>query len=52
MLMQQSIIHGKYHGKTSYILGNLHTGIGEFGGMGYHVDDMQMMQTIELQWMM
>ena len=26
-------------------------GIGEFVGMGYHVDDMQMMQTIELQLM-
>ena len=30
--------------KTSYLLGNIHTGIGEIVGMGYHVDDMQMMQ--------
>ena len=27
-------------------------GIGEFAGMGYHVDDMQTMQTIESQLMM
>ena len=38
--------------KTSYLLGNIHRGIGEFVGMGYHVDDVQMMQTIELQLMM
>ena len=38
--------------KTGYLLGNVHTGIWEFAGMRYHVDDMQMMQTIELQLMM
>ena len=46
MLMQQSMICGKYHWKTGYFLLNVHVGIGEFVGMGYHVDDMQMMQTI------
>ena len=44
MLTQQSTVHGKYHGKTSYLLGNVDVGIWEFAGMGYHVNDMQMMQ--------
>ena len=48
MHTQQSTRHGKYHGKTSYLLGNVDTGIWEFAGMGYHVDDVQMMQTIKL----
>ena len=52
MLMQQSMICGKYHGKTSYLLGNVYVGIGEIVGMGYHLDNMQMMQTVELQLMM
>ena len=52
MLMQQSMVHGKYHRKTGYLLGNVNTGIREFAGMGYHVNDMQTMQTIELQLMM
>ena len=30
---------------------NIHAGIGEIMGMGYHVDDMQMMQAIESQLM-
>ena len=51
MLAQQSMICGKYHGKTSYLLENIDTGIGEFVGTGYHVDDVQMMQSIELQLM-
>ena len=51
MLMHQSMVHGKYHGKTSYLLGNLDMGIQEFVGMGYHVNDVQTMQTIELQLM-
>ena len=38
--------------KTSYLLGNVYTGIGEIVGMGYHVDDEQMMQTVESQLMM
>ena len=36
---------------TGYLLGNVDTGIGEFAGMGYHVDDVQMMQTVESQLM-
>ena len=32
--------------KTSYLLRNIDAGIQEFTGMGYHVNDMQMMQTI------
>ena len=50
--MQQSMIHGKYHGKTSYLLGNIDAGIWEFAGMGYHVDDVQMTWTDESQMMM
>ena len=38
--------------KTGYLLGNVYTGIGEIAGMGNHVDDMQMMQTVESQLMM
>ena len=49
--MQQSTIHGKYHGKTGYLLGNIDAGIQEFAGTGYCVDDMQMTQTDELQMM-
>ena len=45
-------IHGKYHRKTSYLLGNIDEGIGEFTGTGYCVDNMQMMQTIKSQLMM
>ena len=37
---------------TGYLLSNVYVGIGEFMGMGYCVDDMQMMQTVELQLMM
>ena len=37
---------------TGYLLSNIYVGIGEITGMGYNVDDMQMMQTVELQWMM
>ena len=36
-------------GKTSYLLGDIHAGIGEFVEMGYHVDNMQMMQKVESQ---
>ena len=38
-------------GKTSYLLGNVDAGIGEFAGMGYCVDDLQMTQTTKLQLM-
>ena len=37
--------------KTGYLLRNVHMGIGEIAGTGYHVDDVQTMQTIELQLM-
>ena len=50
--MQQSTIHGKYHGKTSYLLRNIGAGIQEFAGMGYYVDDVQTMQTDKMQMMM
>ena len=36
---------------TSYLLGNVYMGIGEITGMGYHVDNVQMMQTVKLQLM-
>ena len=49
MLMQQSMIHWKYHGKPSYLLGNIDAEIQEFVGMGYCVDDMQMMWTDKSQ---
>ena len=52
MLMQQSMVHGKYHRKTSYLLGNVDAGIREFAGTGHRVNDVQTMQTIELQLMM
>ena len=38
--------------KTGYLLSNVYMGIGEIMGTGYHVDDKQMMQTIESQLMM
>ena len=46
------MIHGKYHGNTGYLLGNVDMGIQEFMGMGYHVDNGQMTWTDELQMMM
>ena len=33
--------------ETRYLLGNVDVGIQEFVGMGYHEDDVQMMQTDE-----
>ena len=52
MLTQQSTIHGKYHGNTGYLLGNIDAGIREFTGMGYRVDDGQTTQTDASQMMM
>ena len=52
MFTQQSMIHGKYHGKTGYLLGSVDAGIWEFVGTGYRVDDVQMIWTDELQMMM
>ena len=37
--------------KTSFLLISIYVGIGEITGTGYHVDDEQMMQTVELQLM-
>ena len=37
---------------TGYLLSNVNVGIGEITGMGYHVNDVQMMQTDESQLMM
>ena len=37
--------------KTGDLLGNVDMGIQEFAGMGYHVDDMQMMLPVESQLM-
>ena len=42
---------GKYHRKTSNLLRNVHTGIGEYVGTGYCVDDMQTMRADESQLM-
>ena len=47
MLTRQSTIHGKCHGETGYLLGNVDVEIWEFAGTGYHVDNMQTMQTDE-----
>ena len=52
MLTQQSMIHGKYHGNTGYLLGNVDAGIQEIVGTGYHVDDVQTTWTNESQMMM
>ena len=49
--MQKSMIHGKYCGKTGYLLGNVDVGIWEFMGMGYCVDDVQTMWRDESQMM-
>ena len=38
--------------KTGYLLANIHVGIRELVGTGYHVDDMQTMQTVESQLIM
>ena len=50
--MQQSMIHGKYHGKTSYLLGNIDAGIREFAGTGYCEDNVQTIWTDNSQMMM
>ena len=51
MLTQQSMIHGKYHRNTGYLLRNVDAGIQELMGMGYHVDYMQTTWTDEPQMM-
>ena len=37
---------------TNYLLSNVYMGMGEITGMGCHVDDVQMMQTVKMQLMM
>ena len=51
MLTQQSMINGKYRGRTGYLLGNIDAGAQELAGMGNHVDNGQMTQTDESQMM-
>ena len=51
MLTQQSMIYGKYHRNTSYLLGNNDVGNQEYVGMEYLVDDGQMTWTDESQMM-
>ena len=41
MLTRQSMIRGKYHGNTGYLLRNIDMGTQEFTGMGNHVDNGQ-----------
>ena len=52
MLTRQSMIHGKYHGNTGYLLGNVDVGTQEFAGTGYLVDNGQMTWTDKSQMMM
>ena len=49
--MQQSMIHGKYHGAPDTYSVTFMQGLGEIMGTGYCVDDVQMMQTVESQLM-
>ena len=37
---------------AGYLLSNVDVGIGEFTGMGYHVDDVQTMPPVKSQLMM
>ena len=45
------MIHGKYHGNTSYLLGNVDVGTQEFAGTGNRVNDRQMRWTDDSQMM-
>ena len=51
MLTQQSMIRGKYHGNTGYLLGNIDAETQEFAGMGNCVNNGQTRWTDELQMM-
>ena len=51
MIIRQSTIRGKYHGNTSYLLGNVDVGTQEFAGMGNRVNEGQMRWTDESQMM-
>ena len=43
------MIHGKYHGNTGYLLGNVDVGTQEFVGTGNRVNEGQMRRTDESQ---
>ena len=49
MIIQQSMICGKYCGNTGYLLGNVDAGTQEFVGTGNHVNKGQMRRTDESQ---
>ena len=51
MIIRQSMICGKYHGNTGYLLGNIDAGTQEFMGMGNRVNKGQTRWTDELQMM-
>ena len=51
-IIQQSTICGKYHGITSYLLGNIDAGTQEFAGKGNRVNKGQTRRTDESQMMM
>ena len=51
MIIRQSTIHGKYHGITGYLLGNVDAGTQEIVGMGNHVNEGQTRWTDESQMM-
>ena len=51
MLIRQSTIRGKYHGNTSYLLGNVDVGTQEFVGTDNRVNEGQTRQTDESQMM-
>ena len=48
---RQSTIHGKYHGNTGYLLGNIDVGTQEFAGTGNRVNEGQTRWTDESQMM-
>ena len=51
-LTQQSMMRKKYHRTPVTYSVTFAQGSGEIAGTGYHVDDVQMMQTVELQLIM
>ena len=51
MITQQSMICGKYHGNTGYLLRNVDMGTQEFVGTGNHVNDGHTRWTDESQMM-
>ena len=51
MIIRQSTIRRKYHGNTSYLLGNVDAGTQEFVGMGNRVNEGETRWTDESQMM-